>query len=98
MPQHVDSYSERAQAFVTELDREYHLHYSGQKADFEIEAISEWRDELPVRMFLHIEDKIDPPPIYLASIDIQGFFDGLHEANHVDLGGMMPPVAIAFSV
>ena len=32
------------------------------------------------------EDKIDPPPIYLASIDIQGFFDGLHEANHVDLG------------
>ena len=28
----------------------------------------------------------DPQPIYLASIDIHGFFKGLHEANHVDLG------------
>ena len=28
----------------------------------------------------------DAPPIYLASIDVKGFFDGLHEANHVDLG------------
>jgi len=46
MPQHVESYSERAQAFVTELDREYHLHYSGQKADFEIEAIYERHGEL----------------------------------------------------
>ena len=46
MPQHVDSYSERAQAFVTELDREYHLHYSGQKADFEIEAIYERHSDL----------------------------------------------------
>lgn len=25
-------------------------------------------------------------PIYLASIDLHEFFDGLHEANHVDLG------------
>ena len=25
-------------------------------------------------------------PIYLASIDMHAFFDGLHEANHVDLG------------
>jgi hypothetical protein len=25
------------------------------------------------------------PPIYLASIDVHGFFDGLHEANHVNL-------------
>ena len=32
------------------------------------------------------EDKADPPPIYLASIDVHNFFDGLHEANHVDLG------------
>jgi hypothetical protein len=33
-----------------------------------------------------VEDEADPPPIYLASIDMQDFFDGLHEANHVDLG------------
>ncbi|MEG3179521.1 cupin-like domain-containing protein [Sphingomonas sp. LT1P40] len=26
------------------------------------------------------------PPIYLASVDIHGFFTGLHYANHVDLG------------
>ena len=26
------------------------------------------------------------PPIYLASIDMHAFFDGLHEANHVELG------------
>ncbi|PSJ40938.1 cupin-like domain-containing protein [Allosphingosinicella deserti] len=28
----------------------------------------------------------DTSPIYLASIDVGQFFDGLHEANHVDLG------------
>ena len=33
-----------------------------------------------------VEDEPDPPPIYLASIDMHDFFDGLHEANHVDLG------------
>ncbi len=33
-----------------------------------------------------VEDEADPPPIYLASIDMHDFFDGLHEANHVDLG------------
>lgn len=27
------------------------------------------------------------PPVYLASIDMRGYFDGLHEANHVDLSG-----------
>ena len=26
------------------------------------------------------------PPVYLASIDVHDFFDGLHEANHVDMG------------
>lgn len=31
------------------------------------------------------EDKTDTPPIYLASIDMLDFFNGLHEANHVDL-------------
>ena len=33
-----------------------------------------------------VENEADPPPIYLASIDVHDFFDGLHEANHVDLG------------
>jgi len=28
----------------------------------------------------------DALPVYLASIDLHEFFDGLHEANHVDLG------------
>jgi len=33
-------------------------------------------------------------PIYLASIDITGFFHGLHEANHVDLGDRAPLASI----
>ena len=33
-----------------------------------------------------VEDKPDAPPIYLASVDMHEFFDGLHEANHVELG------------
>ena len=37
----LDSYAARAEAFLTELDREYHLHYSGQKADYEVEAVYE---------------------------------------------------------
>jgi len=32
------------------------------------------------------EGKDDAPAIYLASIDVHDFFEGLHEANHVDLG------------
>lgn len=32
------------------------------------------------------EGKPEAPAIYLASIDMHEFFDGLHEANHVDLG------------
>lgn len=36
------------------------------------------------------EDKPDAPPVYLASIDVKGFFQGLHEANHVDLGDRQP--------
>lgn len=32
------------------------------------------------------EGKPDAPPIYLASIDMHEYFDGLHEANNVDLG------------
>ena len=32
------------------------------------------------------EDRPGTPPIYLASIDMQQYFKGLHEENHVDLG------------
>ena len=32
------------------------------------------------------EGKPDQPTIYLGSVDMRAFFDGLHEANHVDLG------------
>lgn len=33
------------------------------------------------------EDTADARAIYLASIDMRGFFDGLHDANQVDLSG-----------
>src|SRR5689334_16492066 len=36
------------------------------------------------------EDKPDAPAIYLSSVDVQGYFDGLHEANHVNLGTREP--------
>jgi hypothetical protein len=32
------------------------------------------------------ERRRDAPAIYLSSIDVKDYFDGLHEANHVDLG------------
>jgi len=41
-----------------------------------------------------VEGEADPPPIYLASIDMHDFFDGLHEANHVDLGNREPLASI----
>ena len=40
------------------------------------------------------EDRDDAPPVYLASIDVKGFFTGLHEANHVDLGPREPLASI----
>jgi hypothetical protein len=36
------------------------------------------------------EDKRDAPAIYLSSIDVKDYFDGLHEANHVELGNRDP--------
>ena len=36
------------------------------------------------------EGKRDAPAIYLSSIDVNDYFDGLHEANHVDLGERQP--------
>ena len=41
-----------------------------------------------------VEGEADPPPIYLASIDVHDYFDGLHEANHVDLGDREPLASI----
>ena len=32
------------------------------------------------------EDKPDAPVIYLSSLNIHDYFEGLHEANHLDLG------------
>jgi hypothetical protein len=40
------------------------------------------------------EGRAEAPPIYLASIDMHEFFDGLHEANHVDLGSRSPLASI----
>jgi hypothetical protein len=37
----VNDYRAQAEEFLTALDREYYLHFSGQKEDFEIEAIYE---------------------------------------------------------
>lgn len=35
----IDSYAGRVEAFVGELNREYHLHFSGQKAAYEVEGV-----------------------------------------------------------
>ena len=40
------------------------------------------------------ETQQDAPPVYLASIDMRGYFDGLDEANHVDLGDRVPLASI----
>lgn len=40
------------------------------------------------------EGRAHPPAIYLTSIDMQEFFDGLHEANHVDLADRTPRASI----
>ncbi|MCK8455203.1 MULTISPECIES: cupin-like domain-containing protein [Sphingomonas] len=40
------------------------------------------------------EGTADAHAIYLASIDLQQFFAGLHEANHVDLGARTPLASI----
>lgn len=41
-----------------------------------------------------VEDSADARPIYLASIDMRGFFTGLDEANRVDLGSREPLASI----
>ncbi|MEZ0243884.1 MAG: cupin-like domain-containing protein [Sphingomonas sp.] len=39
-------------------------------------------------------DKGSTNPVYLGSIDVHQFFDGLHEANHVDLGERAPLASV----
>jgi len=36
------------------------------------------------------ERRPDAPAIYLSSVDVNDYFDGLHDANHVDLGEREP--------
>ncbi len=36
------------------------------------------------------EGRRDAPAIYLSSIDVDDYFEGLHDANHVDLGDRQP--------
>ena len=36
------------------------------------------------------ERRRDAPAIYLSSVDVNDYFDGLHDANHVDLGEREP--------
>ena len=40
------------------------------------------------------EGKASANPVYLGSIDMHQFFDGLHEANHADLGERTPLASI----
>lgn len=40
------------------------------------------------------EGRADAPAIYLASIDLQGYFDGLDEANRIELGDRHPLASI----
>ncbi|HEY8641089.1 MAG TPA: hypothetical protein VIL53_11335, partial [Solirubrobacterales bacterium] len=42
----LESYSERAEQFVSELDREYHLHFSGQQTDYRVQEIYDRHREL----------------------------------------------------
>jgi hypothetical protein len=45
----LESYSRRAQEFVSELDREYHLHFSGQKPEYRVQEIYERHRDLFAR-------------------------------------------------
>lgn len=40
------------------------------------------------------ETRADPPAVYLASIDVPSHFEGVHEANRVDLGTREPLVSL----
>ena len=40
------------------------------------------------------EERENPPTIYLTSVDVHDYFEGLHETNHVDLGTREPITSI----
>jgi hypothetical protein len=42
----LDGYSRQAERFVSELDREYHLHFSGQQAEYRVQEIYDRHGEL----------------------------------------------------
>jgi hypothetical protein len=42
----LDTYARRAEQFISELNREYHLHFSGQKPDYRVEQVYERHAEL----------------------------------------------------
>lgn len=42
----LESYSARAESFVSEMDREYHLHFSGRKPDYRVQEIYDRHSEL----------------------------------------------------
>jgi hypothetical protein len=42
----LESYSQRAEQFVSELDREYHLHFSGQQDEYKVDEIYERHRDL----------------------------------------------------
>ena len=42
----LDTYGSRAERFLSELDREYHLHFSGQKPTYEVEEVYKRHSEL----------------------------------------------------
>jgi hypothetical protein len=46
VPLDLDSYALRSEEFISALDREYHLHFSGQKPNYEVEAIYESHADL----------------------------------------------------
>lgn len=54
------------------------------------------RAKLPdvFKRIAEVENQPDAPPIYLASIDVGGFFTGLGEANQVDLGAREPLASV----
>ena len=42
----LETYSSRMESFVSEMDREYHLHFSGRQPEYEVQAIYDSHSEL----------------------------------------------------
>jgi hypothetical protein len=55
----LDSYPARCERFVSEMDREYYLHFAGHKEQFEIEEIYERHEELFERdVVLRLQERL----------------------------------------